>query len=287
VLILVARPLSVFASTIASTLALREKLFLCCMAPRGIVAAAVTSVFALRLGGEEGADRLVPATFTVIVVTVVVYGLVARPAARALGLAAAAKGFLVAGANPVARAVAKALQDQGLAVVLVDTSAEQIRAARLAGLNVFYGSVLSEAVAERNESGALGRLLALTPNGEVNALAAVQFGRVFGRDEVYALAAARAGSERKQQVHPELRGRTPFAEGATYDVLMQRIERGAAVRRTAITSAFSYADYERQHGGAAIPLFVVGAGGYVRVVTPPDAPPRAGESMVALVGGVE
>jgi len=49
ILIFVARPTSVLTSTLRSDLDWRERLFLSWMAPRGIVAAAVASVFALKL----------------------------------------------------------------------------------------------------------------------------------------------------------------------------------------------------------------------------------------------
>ena len=56
ILVLVARPVSVWISCLGSGLSTKEKIFLSWMAPRGIVAAAVSSVFALRLK-EEGVPR--------------------------------------------------------------------------------------------------------------------------------------------------------------------------------------------------------------------------------------
>ena len=71
-LILVARPLAVALSTCRSKIQWREKIFIAWLAPRGIVAAAVASVFAIRLSnlGYTQADLLVPFTFVVIVGTV-------------------------------------------------------------------------------------------------------------------------------------------------------------------------------------------------------------------------
>jgi NhaP-type Na+/H+ or K+/H+ antiporter len=81
VLILVVRPLSVFVSTAGTNLTWQEKLFVSWMAPRGIVAAAVASLFSMRLIDMEypGAEKLVPVTFLVIVGTITVYGLTAYP----------------------------------------------------------------------------------------------------------------------------------------------------------------------------------------------------------------
>src|SRR5690606_7250600 len=73
VLIFIGRPLSVFVSTFRSDLNLNEKLFISWMAPRGIVAASVSSVFALRLAESDlpQAEALVPVTIRVIVGTVI------------------------------------------------------------------------------------------------------------------------------------------------------------------------------------------------------------------------
>ncbi|MFV2039374.1 MAG: cation:proton antiporter, partial [Acidimicrobiales bacterium] len=73
VLVLVARPLVVWLSTLGSGLPWRQRLYLSSLAPRGIVAASVASLFALELerAGVE-AGQLVPITFSVIFVTVLI-----------------------------------------------------------------------------------------------------------------------------------------------------------------------------------------------------------------------
>lgn len=88
-LMLLARPLAVFLSTLKSDLSWRERLFLAWLAPRGIVAAAVASVFAFRLleAGHPQAELLVPVTFIVIAGTVAIYGLSVSPLARRLKVA--------------------------------------------------------------------------------------------------------------------------------------------------------------------------------------------------------
>jgi NhaP-type Na+/H+ or K+/H+ antiporter len=88
VLVLVVRPLVMGLCTWRHPLSLRERAFLACPAPRGIVAAATAALFTLRLE-QIGQDSsvLVPAVFAVIIVLAVVYGLGAVPAARWLGVA--------------------------------------------------------------------------------------------------------------------------------------------------------------------------------------------------------
>jgi NhaP-type Na+/H+ or K+/H+ antiporter len=89
-LILVQRPLDVAVSTVGTVLTRRERLFAAGVMPRGIVVAATASAFQLSLveAGVEDAGQIVPVCFLVIAATVLVYGLAARPLARALGLTA-------------------------------------------------------------------------------------------------------------------------------------------------------------------------------------------------------
>ncbi len=128
VLVLFIRPVAVFVATYKTQLAMRDRLFLAFLAPRGIVAASVASVFALRLMAIDGplsagANDMVPLTFVVIVGTVSIYGLLAAPLARRLGLADPnPQGILFAGAEAWVRDIAKVLHDGGFAVILVDTN---------------------------------------------------------------------------------------------------------------------------------------------------------------------
>src|SRR5690606_38858313 len=82
----IARPASVWLSSIGSTLNWREKTLLSWIAPRGIVAAAVSALFAIRLeeAGHEAAAILVPLTFVVIIGTVVLQSATSRGLAKLL-----------------------------------------------------------------------------------------------------------------------------------------------------------------------------------------------------------
>src|SRR3970282_338050 len=123
VLVLVARPLAVAVSTARSGLGWRERVFVGWLAPRGIVAAAASAIFSFELShaGIDGGERLLAATFIVIVGTVLVYGLTAPVVARLLGLAAPREGgVLMLGAHRLARLIAALLIGNGRRVVLVD-----------------------------------------------------------------------------------------------------------------------------------------------------------------------
>ena len=132
VVIFVARPASVLLSTVGSGLSVRERIFLSAMAPRGVVAAAVSSLFALELveTGYEEASILMPVTFAVIALTVLTSGLSAVPLLRRLGLAQKKpQGVLIVGADRVGRTVAQALRQHGFRALLVDSDQGKVEEA--------------------------------------------------------------------------------------------------------------------------------------------------------------
>jgi hypothetical protein len=287
VLLFVARPLSVAFSTWNTQLTRKEKLFLAWMAPRGIVAAAVASIFALRLSeqGHPQAADLVPVTFLTIVGTVAIYGLTASPLARWLGISKPnPQGVLIVGANPVGRALGLALQNEGVQVLLADTNRENIHTARLQGLPTYFGSMLAERTREDLDLAGIGRLMALTPNQEVNALTALHFIEFFGRAEVFQLPGKEPHERPQESLSQELRGRLLFAPDLTYGEFLKRIESGAVVKKTSLTGEFSFEDFKAHHGANAIPLFVILENGIVRFWTTENPPrPQAGRGLISLV----
>lgn len=291
-LILVVRPLTVALCTIGSRLSWRERVFVGWMAPRGIVAAAVSSLFALRLAeaGYAGAESLVAITFAVITGTVAVYGLTAGPLARRLGVADPnPQGALIIGAQPWAQEIAQALREEGYLVRLVDDNWSQIAEARQAGLETFYVGVLQEYVFDEIDLDGVGRLLALTSNDEVNALAALHFMEVFGRSEVFQLPPPRISeSEGTDQLLPKhLRGRLLFAESATCAELERRLAEGAMIKRTPLTQEFNYAAFRDHYGQSAIPMFAVRRSGRLAVIaTDVQTVPEPGDTLIALVDPV-
>ncbi len=87
-MMVIVRPISISIATIGKDLELKEKIFLAWLAPRGIVTAAVASLFSIRLeqAGVLGAGRLQGLVFLTILMTVGIQGLTARPLANFLGL---------------------------------------------------------------------------------------------------------------------------------------------------------------------------------------------------------
>lgn len=290
------RPLAVFLSTWRTGILFKERLFLSWLAPRGIVAAAMVSLFSLELaaGEREGfvpastaeqAAQLVPIVFLTITGTVVVYGLTLSAVARRLGVSDHnPQGILFVGAEPVVRAIAKAVQEEGFAVRMVDTNPRNISAARMAGLPGRCASILSDNSPEGVNLGGIGRLLAMTPSHEVNTLAAIEYLHLFGRSNVYQLVPTRSVTKRHDSSIATLRGRPLFANDATFPFLAFRLGNGAEVKSTTLSEEFTFDDYRARYGESAVPLFIVDADGRLAICdASQEAKPRAGHTVIALV----
>ncbi len=288
VLMAVARPAAVAVSTMGSQLSSPERKFLAWMAPRGIVAAAVSSIFAARLSeaGFAQAERLLPVTFFVIIGTVTIYGLGAFPVARMLKVAQPhPQGALIVGAHTWTRAIARALEREDIRVVLVDSNRANVATARLAGLHARYGAILSEQVLDEIDLYGISRLLALTSNDDANSLAALHFSEIFGRAEVYQLSPGNGDSAGRKSTSPgHLNGRFLFGAEATYDRLSRMFDAGATVKTTRITERFNYRAFRELYGDSAVPMFVISDRGDLAVATAASAPkPRAGQSLVSAI----
>ncbi|NDP46921.1 MAG: sodium:proton antiporter [Sulfuriferula multivorans] len=285
VLIFVARPASVFASTWGSKLGLKEKLFLSWMAPRGIVAAAVASIFALRLEevGLAGSEVLVPQTFFIIIGTVALYGLTAPLVARRLGLAKAQpQGVLFLGGYHWVRDMAKMLQDEGYPVMLVDNSRHNVSAARMAGIPAFYASIFADNVLDRVEISGIGKLLAMTTNDDVNSLAALHFAPLFGRSQAYQLMPE---DETQLDAHSRhLRGRFLFGKGLTHAALTEWFTDEAVVKKTKLSEEYGLDELKARYAGKVLPLFLITEEGNLQIFTAEGKTnPQAGQFLISLV----
>ena len=87
-LMVIVRPISIWIATMGRELNLKDKIFLAWLAPRGIVTAAVASLFSIRLeqAGILGAGRLQGLVFLTILMTVGIQGLSAKPLVNRLEL---------------------------------------------------------------------------------------------------------------------------------------------------------------------------------------------------------
>ncbi|OKI13376.1 cation:proton antiporter [Streptomyces sp. CB03911] len=173
-LVLVVRPLVALLSTARTDIPIRERWFIGWMAPRGIVAAATASTFSVSLvqAGIGGAQKILPATFVVIVATVMVYGLTALPVARRLGVRRSARSRpLLVGGDPWVVELGRALRSAGLDVLMWAGLDRQRRSITDAGLDLAPGELLAAASGAGAELEGITDVLLLTDEDDFNALA--------------------------------------------------------------------------------------------------------------------
>ena len=175
VLMVVVRPVNVWACTRTSDLNWRQKLFLGWVAPRGIVSASVASLFAILLTerGISGGDAIKALVFLTIIMTVLVQGLTAGLFARWLGLTdIKAVGAVIVGCSPLSLLIARLIKENGDPVMLIDTDETACEAAQQEGIDVIVSSALDRDALEKAGLVKAGTFLAMTKNGEVNAVVA-------------------------------------------------------------------------------------------------------------------
>ena len=280
----VARPLNVMIAAWNTTLSWRERTLLSWIAPRGIVAAAVSSLFALQLErlGVAQAQLLVPLTFVVIIGTVVLQSVTAAPLARALKVREPEpSGFLLLGANPVARAIGVALVQHKCTVMLADHQWDNVRRARRAGLRVFYGNPLSEHAELALDLSGVGRLLAMSTDAHLDALACSKYRREFGARKVYSLRTSANGDTLASSAWP---GSYAFGDELTFAEFAARLARGATIRTFEFDEQQAMAWFRERYGAHAVALFSVDPKGQIDVFTSGvELEPSAGWKLIALV----
>ncbi len=230
-LMLVVRPLNILAGTWGSGLALKEKAFLAWLAPRGIVAAAVSSLFAdeLEHAGIAGGAGLRALVFLVIAVTVLVQGLSGGLVARLLGVRRLSNsGLVLLGASPLGVELGRLLRRGDTRIVLLDSSPQACRRAEEAEFRVLYGNALTESILLRADLEGRAAAIAVTPNEGLNLLFARKAREEFKVPIVRVALTSQEGSVTPEMVH-EIGARVLFGRPRNLQLWSVRIERGTAV----------------------------------------------------------
>ncbi len=299
-LVVVVRPVSVLIGLWGTKVTRQERVLLACMAPRGIVAAAVSSVFALSLARnarESGrpelihladqAAQLAPVVFVVIVCTVAVYGLGVGRLAERLGLASPSpQGILFVGDDDWVVQAAKVLTESRIQTVVLSRHYRSLAGARMSGLPTVTANILSDYAVKDMDMAGIGSLIACTSEEEVNATAAREFAHVLGRANVYQLRRALAedpSADKRKAEASHLTARAPFHPALSYPEMAERVARGMTVKRTRLTEEFTLAHFMERYGEETVLLFAIKQEGSVDVLHEGMKIPQTGVSVVALV----
>jgi hypothetical protein len=243
------------------------------MAPRGIVAAATASTFSVALvqAGVGGAQKILPATFVVIVATVMLYGLTALPVARWLGVRRSARSRpLLVGGDPWAVELGAALRSAGLDVLMWAGLDQQRRSITDAGLELAPGELLAAATGAGAELEGITEVLLLTAEDDFNALACMTL------KETVEGPVRRLGPPTRSHgvVAPYTGGAALFAPGLNRPGLAGRYAAGARIVTRPVDAGIP--------AGHDL-LFLVRADGRLVAVTETAAPtPDGGDTAVLL-----
>ncbi|KQN07059.1 sodium:proton antiporter [Sphingobium sp. Leaf26] len=285
-LLFVVRPATVLLSLAFSKVPWNERLLVAWIAPRGIVAVAISGLFALRLDrlGYSDGSILVTLSFAVVVATILFHGFSIKPVARLLKVTGASeRGLLIVGATPFSLNMAAQLRQLAVPVTIADNSWQRLAPARHQGIPTYHGEILSEATEERLDLTQFQVLAATTDNEAYNALVCNEFAPEIGRDNVHQLGDA-SDDDDPRTLPESLRGRALFASGHGVEDIMQREEQGWAFRKTRISEQFDY-DAAR----AALPedgdmLLLLRKNGALRFFTHASRPmPQPGDTILSYV----
>ena len=253
-LLFVVRPVTVLFSLLFSAVSWRERLFVAWIGPRGVVAVAITGLFAIRLVeiGMPDAEALVPLSFGVVVATIVAHGFTANWVARRLGLdKGPGRGVLLVGANPWTVDFGCFLRGLGLPVTVADDSQTALRPARERELDVYRGDILDEVTHDDLDLAAFQQLIAATENPAYNALICSDLGPEMGYNAV-----AQIGVE-KDRAPFQGRSRVLLSAGASIEGLVERQQAGWRFTTFEVGDRSTLTTHRAELPDGAIPIAVL------------------------------
>lgn len=266
VMLVVVRPVSVMLSTRGTGLSLQERMLVSWIAPRGIVAVAVSGLFAASLSDSHGipdGELLVPLAFAMVFSTVILHGFSIAPLGKMLGLASTMPpGVLIAGASPWSTQLAKRLKDLEVPVLITDPSYRRLREARQAGIDTYYGEILSEVTEHHVDFVRYGYLLALSGNEAHNALVCTDLAPEMDRAKVYQLYSG-GGESSRMGVSSTLQGRTFLNNQTSLEDLMRLHWAGWDFQLTKLSEEYPPAAYDAAQPASAMIVMVVRKGAFV------------------------
>ncbi len=277
-LILVARPAAVYLSTVGSGLSFVERAYLVCMAPRGIVAAAVSAIFAIELQeAGQGVEELVPVTFVVIIVTVSFSAVAARVGAKRFRVARPhPKGVGFIGAPPWVLDLAVWLADHDVPTLVLTNDPRESLAASERGVLTYTGPLDSEDLELALDTVGVRSVVATSRVPVLNTMGIERATESVGRAQVFHLPADDADAEAEAGPSSVI-ARRPFGRDATQLAIDTCHGRGG---RIVPVTADTF-DADRLTG--AFPLLdVPSEGAPVVIVGTPDRAPTNGSVRVYL-----
>jgi NhaP-type Na+/H+ or K+/H+ antiporter len=277
----VARPLAVLASTFGTSLERRERIFLVFVAPRGIVAAATGPLFATELlGAGLDADYVAPATFVVIIATVLFYSLAAPRALKRVRLdRPAPHGIALIGAPRWALGLAQELTTNEVPVILVSNDEAEIADATAEGLLVHNGRIDREDLTDTIDGAGIRQALAVGHSNELNELGLDRLADLVGRANLFLLPVDDDGhTDGRRGSSLAVRAHRPFSSTSDQRSIEALLAGGWVFDTVELAEASIDPD-------RAVPMVTIDEQRRPKVVTEPDELPQVGTAIVLRAPG--
>jgi len=289
ILMMGARPLTAIFSCMGSKVKRNEMYFIGGMAPRGVVAAAITSLFAIVLQdqGHANSEMLLALVYIIIIASILVYSLIAGPLKLALNITGPdERSLLIVGGGQMGSEIGRALGEDR-EVRFLDLNGEVISNLQRSGYEALRGNALDPVYLEIIHAEEIGSILVMTGSSDHNLHIARLASEQFHISHIYV--ALQEGDEVKHaQLMHQLQAKRLFAKPYTYTYWNDQAYRRRLVYESRIIERESplvgcrLADTRIAHGVQPIAIirhdqthvphddFVLQAGDEIKVLTRPD-----------------
>lgn len=261
-ILFVVRPIAIFIATIGTGLTWQERVLTMWIAPRGIVAVAISGLFGATLVDQGVADgeKLLAFTFAVVAATIILHGFSLPILAKLLDLKSTQRpGILFIGCSPWTVAFAEKLKALDIPVLIADNDWKKLQNARAKNIPTFFGDALSESAHHHLAITTWAKVIAATNNDAYNALICTEFGPEVGRVNVFQIGERsnskdnEASSERNS-LRFTVGGRQLTANGEGYFELLSKIQSNWSFSSTQITKEFAFSDFQNSRESGSITL---------------------------------
>jgi len=287
IMMFLVRPLSIFLSTIGTSLSFNEKALVGWIAPRGIVALTVSGYFATVLAeaGYEDASILTTLTFALVIFTVIAHGFSIGWLAKKLNLSSEGNpGAILIGSNPFTVELAQSLAKVKVPTIIVDSSWEHLSLARKAGVHSYHGNMLSEQTEHHLDTIPYEYLLAATEDHAYNSLICTTFMPEYGRTNVFKVSPyTHDENGYSSGVVSQVGGRILFDKKFSLDDLNKKVESGYVFRQTTLTEKFTFEQYKAEKDPSTVFLYLLKPSGQLKFFSEEmRTVPATGDIIVSL-----
>jgi len=285
-LLFVIRPLTVFASTVATGLPWQEKLLVGWIAPRGVVCVAIAGLFGPLLvaqGYEDGA-KMVPMAFLIVMVTVILHGFTLVFLGKRLKLVyEKANGVIIVGVHDWTIQLAESLTKMEIPVMMVDRNWVRLKKARLQNFNSYFGEILSDETEYSIDLAQYRYLLAATDNPAYNALVCSKFSHELGRDNVYQLSVPADDEKGHRSIARTVSGRRFVHQEMGFYEIWDMFRSGWRFKGTTLSEDFDFNKFCETNPDSILVGSVNEKGGLRFARVGAELKPKAGESLISFI----